>query len=68
MKPKVLNREIDWDIIKDTQLDFIEGGSKAVYADYRYTATISDKAEKSEVKEDPRDAFLTALIMILAYN
>lgn len=68
MKPKVLDCHTDWKIVKDTQLDFIQDDSKAVYADYKYTATISDKAKNTAESSDPKDAFLKALVMIGAYN
>ncbi|MFZ7134277.1 MAG: hypothetical protein ACOWWR_18170 [Eubacteriales bacterium] len=74
-KPKLMDFNTDWEVIKDTQLNFLLEDSQeaSVGIDHRFASydknnseAIASKAESSEV--DRRETILKALVAVAAFN
>ena len=74
-RPKLLDYEKDWELIKNTQLQFLVEGKKgaSVGIDHRFTSygkknSEDNSSEKKSHEADVRETILRALVAVAAFN
>lgn len=74
MKPKIMDMDTDWEVIKDTQLSFLTNQRLRLSSDFRYSS-MEDETENQQAGTaapedavDPRETLLRALVMVAGFN